>query len=42
MIRLSVTSDDGQGLHEKALGGLDHLLQEQRESLRKVLLIPPI
>ena len=42
MIRLSVTSDDGQGLHEKSIReALDQSLQEQRESLRKVLLIPP-
>ena len=42
MIRLSITSDDGQGLHEKSIReALDQSLQEQRESLRKVLLIPP-
>ena len=42
MIRLSITSDDGQGLHEKSIReALDQSLQEQRASLRKVLLIPP-
>jgi nickel-dependent lactate racemase len=42
MIRLSITSDDDQGLHEKSIReALDQSLQEQRASLRKVLLIPP-
>ena len=40
MIRLSITSDDGQGLHEKALGSLGPIFARAKGKLKKGFINP--